>query len=39
MTKNGTGQTDAVSERTLEILREVTGEREVLELVLPAIVV
>ena len=30
MTKNGTGQTDAVSERTLEILREVTGEREVL---------
>jgi D-alanine--poly(phosphoribitol) ligase subunit 2 len=30
MTTNGTGPADAVRQRTLEILREVTGEREVL---------
>jgi D-alanine--poly(phosphoribitol) ligase subunit 2 len=30
MMDNGTGQADAVGQRTLDILREVTGEREVL---------
>jgi D-alanine--poly(phosphoribitol) ligase subunit 2 len=30
MTDNGTGQAEAVGQRTLDILREVTGEREVL---------
>jgi D-alanine--poly(phosphoribitol) ligase subunit 2 len=30
MTTNASGHTDGVRERTLEILREVTGERDVL---------